>query len=138
MRPITHITIHCTATPQTTTIQSIQNYWRNELKWKSPGYHYIITPKGEAVNLHPIELPSNGVAGHNAKSIHISYIGGVDKNGKALDNRTPEQKAKMLELVKKFVAMFPKAKVLGHRDFAGVTKECPSFDVREWLKEVNL
>jgi hypothetical protein len=23
--------------------------------------------------------------------------------------------------------------ILGHRDFPGVTKRCPSFDVREWL-----
>lgn len=34
--------------------------------------------------------------------------------------------------------MFTAAEVLGHRDFPGVKKECPSFDVRTWLKTVDL
>jgi hypothetical protein len=28
--------------------------------------------------------------------------------------------------------MFPNAVVCGHRDFAGVSKECPSFDAKTW------
>lgn len=138
MRTINHIVLHCTATPQTATIESIQNYWKQQLGWKSPGYHYIIKPDGAAVNLHPIEKPSNGVAGHNHDSIHISYIGGVDKKMNALDNRTPAQKLTQIQLIEKFKKMFPKADVLGHRDFPGVKKMCPSFDVREWLKCVGL
>lgn len=138
MRRIENIVLHCTATPQTTTIASIQNYWKNSLKWKSPGYHYIIKPSGEAVNLLSIEKPSNGVAGHNSYSIHISYIGGVDKKGKAVDNRTDAQKQTQIDLIRKFKAQFPNAKILGHRDFPGVTKECPSFDVGEWLTCVGL
>lgn len=138
MRKITHIVLHCTATPQTATVKSIQNYWKNQLGWKSPGYHHIIMPDGTVVNLQPIEQPSNGVAGHNANSIHISYIGGVDAKGKAVDNRTPLQIQSQIDLIKKYKAMFPAAAVVGHRDFAGVTKECPSFDVKAWLKCVGL
>lgn len=138
MRKITHIVLHCTATPQTTTIASIQNYWCKELGWESPGYHYIIRPDGEAVNLLPISQVSNGVAGHNAHSIHISYIGGIDAKGKAIDNRTSAQIATQVRLLQKFKAMYPNAEILGHRDFAGVKKECPSFDVRTWLKTIKL
>jgi N-acetylmuramoyl-L-alanine amidase len=138
MRRIDNIVLHCTATPQTTTIASIQSYWRNKLKWKSPGYHFIIKADGTAVQLQPIEKPSNGVAGHNAFSIHISYIGGVDGKNKAIDNRTDAQKQTQIELIKKFKNQFPNAKIKGHRDFPGVSKECPSFDVGEWLKCVGL
>lgn len=137
MRKITHIVLHCTATPQTTTVKSITNYWRNELGWKSPGYHFIILPDGTIVELLAIEKVSNGVAGHNANSIHISYIGGVDEKGKAIDNRTDAQKAAQITLLKKFHAMFPNAKICGHRDFKGVTKKCPSFEVPTWLEEIE-
>lgn len=142
MRTINHIVLHCTATPQNTTIESIQRFWKapppHGNGWKDPGYHYIIKPDGTAVNLQPIERVSNGVKGHNHDSIHISYIGGVDARNRAVDNRTDAQKQTQIELIKKFKAMFPHADVLGHRDFPGVTKECPSFDVKEWLKCVGL
>ena len=91
MRKINYLVLHCTATPQNTTVESIQRYWREDLKWKNPGYHWIIKADGHAVNLLPIEEVSNGVAGHNSDSIHISYIGGIDSKGKAVDNRTAAQ-----------------------------------------------
>lgn len=138
MRQINNIVLHCTATPQTTTIDSIQNYWKNNLGWKSPGYHWIIKPSGMAVQLLSIEKPSNGVKGHNHDSIHISYIGGIDGHGHPVDNRTNEQKQTQIELIKKMRTLFPHAVVKGHRDFPGVTKSCPSFDVAEWCACVGI
>lgn len=90
------------------------------------------------MDLLPIDQISNGVAGHNANSIHISYIGGIDGKGNAIDNRTPSQIQAQIELLKKYKVMFPGAVILGHRDFVGVSKKCPSFDVKEWLKCVGL
>jgi len=108
------------------------------MKWKSPGYHYLIEKNGTIHNLQPIELPSNGVAGYNQNSIHISYIGGVDKNGKAIDNRTIFQKEAQLTLIKELKIKFPDAEILGHRDFPNVKKECPSFDARNWIKILGI
>lgn len=138
MRQINNIVLHCTATSQDATIEAIQRYWRTVLGWRSPGYHWIILPSGLAVQLHPIEKPSNGVAGHNSDSVHISYIGGIDRRGRGLDNRTNEQKQTQIELIRKLRTLFPKAKIVGHRDFPGVTKECPSFDVKEWCACVGI
>lgn len=138
MRKINYLVLHCTATPQNTTIASILNYWRTSLGWKNPGYHYIIKPNGQVVNLLPIEQVANGVKGFNSVSIHISYIGGVDAKGRGLDNRTEAQKAAQIMLLKKFKGMFPDAEIKGHRDFPNVQKECPSFDVRTWLKTITL
>lgn len=138
MRHITYIVLHCTATQPNAKIEAIQNYWRNELGWKSPGYHYIIKADGTRVSLQPENLVSNGVAGHNANSIHISYVGGIDKSGIPKDTRTPAQLESLQKIVQEMHEKYPKAIIQGHRDFPGVHKACPSFDVRAWLKEVGL
>lgn len=131
MREIKFLAVHCTATPQTATVSSIQNYWKNVLKWKMPGYHFIIKPDGEVVQLLEIEKVSNGVKGFNSVSINISYIGGVDAQNKPIDNRTEAQKKALLDLLKKLKKQFPKAIIQGHRDFPGVKKACPSFNAKE-------
>lgn len=139
MRKIDYIVIHCTATPQSATVESIKNYWKNNLKWSAPGYHHIIESNGNVVNLQQIDKPTNGVAGHNANSIHISYIGGIDTEGKSFDTRTPAQIESMVRLLLRYKIMFPTAKILGHRDFLkeGVNwKDCPSFSVSDWLQEI--
>lgn len=130
MRNITHIVVHCSATGQDAKISAIQKYWKEKLGWKSPGYHHIIEADGKETQLLSIAHPSNGVKGHNASIINICYIGGVDKFGKPVDNRTDAQKKTLVDLLKKYKAMFPNAKIQGHRDFAGVSKACPSFDAK--------
>ncbi|MEL4307440.1 N-acetylmuramoyl-L-alanine amidase [Joostella sp. CR20] len=137
MRNIEYIVLHCTATSQNAKVESIQRYWKQTLKWRNPGYHYIIDKDGLIYNLLPIDAIANGVKGHNYNSIHISYIGGIDKQGKAYDNRTPKQVISQLELIDELKEQFPDAKIVGHRDFKGVAKDCPSFEVQEWLKHVG-
>jgi N-acetylmuramoyl-L-alanine amidase len=134
MRAINYIVVHCTATPPETSIESIKNYWKQYLGWKNPGYHYIIKRNGDIINLFPEDKVSNGVKGYNKNSVHISYIGGVDKNNNPIDNRTDEQIHAMFNKLVSLSEKYPNATILGHRDFPGVTKMCPSFDVKEWLK----
>ena len=138
MRRIDYIVLHCTATAQTAKVSSIVRYWKENLGWKNPGYHYIIKPSGNVEQLLPIDQIANGVKGYNAHSIHISYIGGVDANGKAKDNRTLQQKCAQVNMLMKLKKQFPDAQIKGHRDFPNVHKDCPSFDVASWLKEVKL
>lgn len=143
MREIKYIAIHCTATAQTATVESIQKYWREVLKWKNPGYHFLVKPDGSYENLLPIEKISNSVAGFNKHIIAISYIGGIDSKGKPIDNRTYAQKATMLKLVVELKLKFKTAIVQGHRDFSpdknhnGIIdwyeyiKWCPCFDAKK-------
>jgi N-acetylmuramoyl-L-alanine amidase len=139
MRSIKYIVLHCTATPQTTTVASIQRYWAVNLKWRNPGYHFIILPDGTIVQLQSISAVANGVMGYNSTSIHISYIGGGGY-GKvpAVDNRTAQQIASQIKLLRKLKKMFPEAEIKGHRDFPNVRKDCPSFSPEEFLKGINL
>jgi len=137
MRTITHIVLHCTACPQSATVASILNYWRTQLGWKTPGYHIIIPADGRSRRLVPDEQVSNGVAGHNLYLLNVSYIGGVDSKGNPLDNRTPAQLAELERIVRRWKQLYPNAQVVGHRDFPGVKKACPSFDARAWWASIN-
>lgn len=132
MRTIKYIAIHCTATPQSATIDSIRNYWKNVLKWKQPGYHYIVKPDGSVINLLDIDKISNGVKGYNHETINISYIGGIDEaSGNPKDTRTDAQKVAIKNLLIQLRAKFPHAIIQGHRDFPNVKKACPSFDAKK-------
>lgn len=146
MRKITHIVIHCTGASQDQTIESIKAFWKNVKQWKNVGYHRIIPADGKVNELAKPETIVNGVAGHNKNSYHICWIGGQG----GIDNRTIEQKCALRSEVERAKKMFPNAKVVGHRDLSpdlnndGIispnewTKQCPSFEVKNWLKEINL
>jgi len=137
MRQIKYIAIHCTATPQSATVQSILNFWKEKRGWKNPGYHFLIEPNGIVHNLLPIEKISNGVAGFNHCTINIAYIGGIDEKGNPVDNRTEIQKKRMIEILRQLKTQFPEAIIKGHRDFPNVKKACPSFDVKSWLSTLQ-
>ncbi len=134
MRNIKRIVLHCTATPQNTTVQSILNYWKNVKGWKNPGYHYLVEANGKVHNLLPVNEIANGARGYNYNSIHISYIGGIDNEKNPMDNRTDAQKQATLALIATLRLNYINVPILGHRDLPNVTKACPSFDVKNWIK----
>jgi N-acetylmuramoyl-L-alanine amidase len=141
MRQINRIVIHCTATSQKATVKAIQNYWKNNLGWKSPGYHYIIEPNGNVVQIASLDKVTNGVKGFNRDSVHISYIGGKEK-----DDRTGAQNAAILDLICDLINTLGDVKIVGHRDLSpdrnkdGIIdpsewlKKCPQFNVKSWLE----
>ena len=128
MREIKYIVLHCTATSQNAKVSSILNYWKNKLGWKSVGYHYLIDKQGIIHQLADEEEITNGVYGYNSVSLHISYIGGKDK-----DDRTEPQQEAQRVLVRMLRNKYPDAIIQGHRDFDNVSKSCPRFDVKDWL-----
>lgn len=146
MRVIKYIVIHCTGASASQTVASIKNYWKTELKWKNVGYHHLVSADGLDNVLAPISSVTNGVAGYNANSIHLSYIGGANWK----DTRTEAQKNTLARLVKMYKKQFPNAVVCGHRDFStdkngnGVIepheymKVCPAFEVSTWLNEIGV
>lgn len=131
MRKIEYLVVHCTATHQDTKIQSLIDYWHKVLGWKNNGYHIVIDKNGNTSKITPIDKIANGVRGYNQNSIHIAYIGGIDSKGKAIDNRTMKQKESLLYNLRNLQRQFPAAEIFGHRDFAGVKKECPCFDAKK-------
>ena len=136
MRTINYIVVHCTATPPTATVEAIKKYWKEVKGWgDTPGYHYLIHRDGEIEQLLDESKMSYGAYGHNQECIHVSYMGGIDQNGKPIDNRSARQIHSMFDKLVELSEKYPQAKILGHRDFPNVAKACPSFDVRKWLKD---
>lgn len=134
MRNITLIVVHCTAGAQTQRASDIVRYHtlprrRGGLGWSTPGYHYIVEPSGFIAQVVPDWDIANGVKDHNATSIHVAYIGGVDATRRdlpPLDNRTEAQKRSLRELLARLKRLYPSARIVGHRNLA--RKACPSFD----------
>lgn len=131
MREIKYLVVHCTATHPDTKVQSLIDYWQKVLGWKNNGYHFVIDKNGNTSKITPIDKIANGVKGYNQNSIHIAYIGGIDSKGNPIDNRTIKQKESLLYNLRNLQRQFPGAVILGHRDFAGVKKECPCFDAKK-------
>ena len=125
-RNIKYLVCHCTATPVNTKVESIKRYWKNQLKWKSVGYHKIIEANGNIVTLANDDAITNGVKGYNAESLHCSYVGGQFN-----DNRTIEQRQAIAGVLLHWLKLYPNAKIIGHRDFPNVAKSCPQFDAEK-------
>lgn len=141
MRNIKYIFVHCTASQQTATVHQILKEF-TQRGWRIPGYHYIVDPKGMLTQLVAEDRASNGVKGYNAESINVAYIGGIDSKKKAIDNRTPEQKKTLLNILTRLKKKYPNAIIMGHRDISpdknhnGIVdpweriKECPCFNAK--------
>jgi N-acetylmuramoyl-L-alanine amidase len=131
-RPIDEIIIHCTATPEGKdyTVDDIRA-WHKARGWPDIGYHYVVYRDGRVMLGRPVGQVGSHVAGHNSRTIGISYIGGLTADGKAAkDTRTPAQRASLLWLVMQLAATHRGIrKVTGHNQYAA--KACPSFDVRQ-------
>ena len=116
----------------------------NEFKqkgWKNPGYHYTVFPDGKIEQLLPESEVSNGVQGYNSTSINVCYIGGVDKQGRPIDNRTDAQKASLIAIIKELKTRYPDAVIMGHREIWGSSpknwkKMCPCFNAGEEYKDI--
>ena len=140
-RTITDIVIHCTASKVSNdlTVEDIRRMHKKQ-GWSDIGYHYVVTLDGRVYAGRDVDLIGAHVSGHNAHSIGIVYVGGLDEQGKPKDTRNDLQKAALLSLMVDLRKYYPKAKISGHRDFSpdlngnGTVepweriKECPCFD----------
>ena len=147
MRSIKRIFVHCTAGSQRQKIADLQAEFKRK-GWKHSGYHYVIQADGTITQLLGEQFVSNGVKGYNSTAVNVAYMGGIDAQGKAVDNRTPEQKASLVKLLKELKGRYPKAEILGHRDISPDTngngivdpweriKECPCFDAKDEYKDI--
>lgn len=147
MRKIERIFVHCTAGNQHQSIADLRAEFKRK-GWVNPGYNYVVEANGNVVQLLPDEQISNGVQGYNSTAINVAYLGGIDSNGKGVDNRTDEQKKALREVLKGLKAKYPDAVILGHRDISPDTngngivdpweriKECPVFDAKEEYKDL--
>lgn len=139
MRVIKYLVVHCSATRPDKDIgaKEIDYSHRVERGWDGIGYHYVIRRNGEIEEGREEEAIGAHVHGHNMHSIGICLIGGYDKDGKAAAEYMSEQWRSLVALLTDLTQRYPDATVMGHRDFPGVNKACPCFDVKTWWQSVS-
>ncbi|MDL2268199.1 N-acetylmuramoyl-L-alanine amidase [Desulfovibrio sp. OttesenSCG-928-G15] len=136
MRTISEIIIHCSATPPTLDIGAKEiRGWHTASPprgngWADIGYHGVIRRNGILETGRMLDRAGAHCSGHNAHSVGICLVGGINALGRPENNFTPEQWGTLARTVQDLVRKFPKAKVFGHNEFS--TKACPSFNVRAW------
>jgi N-acetylmuramoyl-L-alanine amidase len=143
MRKIDKIIVHCSATKPAMDIGVTEiTKWHTEPPpkgngWKFVGYHYIIRRNGQIETGRNKDVAGSHTKGHNASSIGICLVGGINNKGEPESNFTKSQWATLERLVRILKVDFPHATVHGHNEFAP-HKACPSFDVQEWLKDKGI
>lgn len=163
-RVIDEIIIHCSATKEGVPFSTdridaahkarrFSSYVGADGRKRFIGYHFLIHLDGTIEVCRPIHRIGCHASGHNARSIGICYIGGLDArdtNGRMIkDTRTPAQKASLIRLIKKLKSDYKTIKkVMGHRDTSpdlngnGVIdpyeyiKGCPCFDAIPEYKNI--
>lgn len=140
MREITSIIVHCSATRPDMDIGVDEiRKWHTDPKpkgrgWSDIGYHYVIRRDGQIETGRPLQRPGAHAYGHNAHSIGVCLVGGVDGKGQPRKNFTPSQLRALRGHIQYHYDNYSSiTTVLGHRDLPGVRKACPCFDVRTWL-----
>lgn len=144
---IRYIVVHCSATRANQTIDITDiDRWHRERGWNGCGYHYVITRDGRIQGGRALNQIGAHVHGHNRWSWGVCLVGGLGADDRAEDNFTPAQYSALRALLPSLHALAPQAEILGHRDLSpdvdgdGVierhewVKDCPSFDVRAWLR----
>jgi N-acetyl-anhydromuramyl-L-alanine amidase AmpD len=129
MFPVTHLTVHCAATPEGRDVSARTIAAWDKARFGQESYHHVVTLDGtDHVRLRDEQIGAH-VGGHNSGNIGICYVGGCDIHMKPKDTRTAAQKQTLRELIAQYRARYPGITVRGHRDWPGVKKACPSFDV---------
>lgn len=133
--PVRYLTIHCAATPQGRDVKAATISAWDQARFGQTSYHHVVELDGTDVQTLPDTVLGAHVGGHNTGNIGVCYVGGMDvHNAHPMDTRTPAQEATLHRIVCAYEAKYPGIQVLGHRDWPGVKKACPSFDVTSWLK----
>ena len=141
-RVITDIVVHCTASKENVhlTVEQIRAMHtapksKGGRGWSDIGYHYVVYLDGTVHEGRDVSISGAHVSGHNAHSIGIVYVGGLDCKGKAKDTRTEEQKAALLALLVDLRKLYPEARISGHRDFSPDLNGDGVIEPKEWIKE---
>ena len=137
---IRFLVLHCSATRRN------QDYSVEQLRrdhkargFYDIGYHFYIRKDGTMTQHRMLLEVGAHARPYNRCSIGICYEGGLNEEGRACNTITPQQETRLVELFRNLKTLFPKAKIVGHRDLPGTTpKECPGFDAGSWALQHKL
>lgn len=122
--PVTHIVIHHSASPRTTTAADIKR-WHEERGWHDIGYHLVIEGDARLVWGRPLS-ECGAHCPPNMGRVGICVVG---DNTKPEHRWTEDQQDALERVVGAFTLLWPDARVCGHRDLRAT--ECPGLEVAD-------
>lgn len=130
---IRFLVLHCSATKSTQHYSVVQMQKDHKARgFRTIGYHFYIQRDGTLTQHRRLLEVGAHARPYNRCSIGICYEGGLDENGKPANTLTMDQYNRLQELFYILHELFPKAKVVGHRDLPGTTpKDCPCLDANK-------
>ncbi len=133
MRKITHLTIHCTDSPDSADKIGISDVrrWHKQKGWSDIGYHWLVDKRGDIFSGRAEDIQGAGVQGHNKYNIHMVWVGRDVCN----INQWASLVAKAAEIVMTY--NIPIENVLGHCEYPGVTKTCPNINMTQFRNAVQ-
>jgi N-acetyl-anhydromuramyl-L-alanine amidase AmpD len=121
---ITDITIHHTASPTTSKIETFRRYHKEAHNWPDIAYHYVIDAKGVITQTNKVSSYTYHNGFNNKKAIGIAIIGDYEK-----DKLSSEILLSLLYLILKLKKEYPSIKnLMGHKEYKNSTI-CPGKNV---------
>ena len=140
MKPLKQVSlliVHCSATRCDRPFSVESLIATGEARFGQVSYHYYVRRNGDVVPLLPESVQGVHARHYNYCSLGICYEGGLDEMGRAVDTRTPAQKASLYQLLKNLRADYPDARIMGHRELPHVAKACPCFNAASEYAELQ-
>ena len=138
---------HCSATPPSRDIgRADLDGMHRRRGWDSIGYHVVIRRDGRIELGEDLSKWGAHAKGHNAVSVSVVLVGGVDEDGKAENNFTKDQWSAAKNVFEFLALLYPGADNVGHRDLSPdadgdgrinrweFMKDCPCFSVQQWIE----
>ncbi len=126
MRTIRYFVVHCT---ETDTTKKAQEFYHED---GTPKFHYVIDRNGEVVSLCSNKYIINFGNVKSKEALHIAYIGGINNEGKHIDNLNKLQQEALLYKLIELSHWYFDVTILGAKDL-GLSQHSPCFDVKEWM-----
>ena len=125
------LVVHCSDTNNDENLSSLDIHKMHlNFGWNGIGYHKVILRNGKVENGRPEFWIGAHVKGKNEISLGVCLIG--------RDQFTTQQFKSLEQLLKKWKAIYPNAKIAGHCDVVKTHKTCPNFDVIKWSQKLKL
>jgi len=117
------IVVHCSDTNDKENLKAIDIHKMHlGFGWDGIGYHKVICRPEYWIGAH--------TKSKNDISLGVCLIGS--------NKFTKKQYISLEKVLRKWKLLYPKAKILGHRDVGNTKKTCPNFDVISWSKNKNI
>ena len=121
------LVVHCSDTKNSMNLSAIDIHKMHiGFGWDGIGYHKIIKRSGKIENGRPEYWIGAHVKGKNNISLGVCLIG--------RNNFTKKQFKSLEKVLKNWKLLYPKAKIVGHKDTGNTLKTCPNFDVITWSR----